>query len=206
MRPINLLPPELARKKETRRKMAKLVTLGIFYLMLLVLVAYWQNGKAQGVDDKLIAQKQANQTTQQEIDALAGSADLRTEYEGSVARIQSALEKDIAWGRLFNDLARVIPDRVWLTSFDGTAIVSGDTPGVVGQVQVGATAFDYPDASTWLRVVDSDVWPAIAGGWVTSAQVSAIGEIPVVNFQSSASLMQASVSARVDERIPEVSK
>jgi len=203
MRPINLLPPELARKKETRRRMAGFIAMGILYLVLLAIIAYWQNGKAQGVADELTAQKQTNQSTQQQIDALASSADLRAAYEGGVARIQSALEKDIAWGRLFNDLARVIPDRVWLTSFDGSVDLSGDTPGVIGQVQVGATAFDYPDASTWLRVVDSDVWPAMAGGWVTSAQASTIGEIPVVDFQSSASLVQPSVSTRVDERIPE---
>ncbi|NOY57172.1 MAG: hypothetical protein GXP34_14475 [Actinobacteria bacterium] len=204
MRPINLLPPEIAQKKESRRKVARLVTLGILYVVLLALVSYWQGGKAQGVEDELIAQKQANQATQQQIDALGDSADLRTGYEDGVARIRSALERDVAWGKLFNDLARVIPDRVWLTSFDGSVDASGDIPGVVGQVQVGATAFDYPDASTWLRVVDSDVWPALAGGWVTSAQMSAIGEIPVVDFQSSASLMQPSVSTRVDERIPEV--
>ncbi|GBD85700.1 hypothetical protein BMS3Abin02_02120 [bacterium BMS3Abin02] len=204
MRPINLLPPELARQKEMRRRVAGLIALGILYLVLLAVVAYWQNGKAQGVGDELAAQKQANQTTQQQIDALSGSADLRAGYEGGVARIRSVLERDIAWGRLFNDLARVIPDRVWLTSFDGNVDMSGDTPGVIGQVQVGATAFDYPDASTWLRVVDSDVWPAMAGGWVTSAQSSTIGEIPVVDFQSSASLVQPSVSTRVDERIPEV--
>ena len=204
MRPINLLPPELARQKETRRRVAGFITLGILYLVLLALVAYWQNGKAQGVGDELMAQKQTNQATQQQIDSLADSADLRAGYESGVARIESALERDIAWGRLFNDLARVIPDRVWLTSFDGSVDVSEAMPGVIGQVQVGATAFDYPDASTWLRVVDSDVWPAMAGGWVTTAQAATIGEIPVVDFQSSAFLMQPSVSTRVDERIPGV--
>jgi Tfp pilus assembly protein PilN len=204
MRPINLLPPELARKKQARRRVAGLIAVGVAYLILLALITYWQNGKVQIIKDDLAAQLQVNQTAQQQIAALSGADDLRTQYENGVARVQSVLATDVAWAKLFNDLARVIPDRVWLTSFTGQTQADTEIPGVVGQVQVGATAFDYPDASAWLRVVDSDVWPAIAGGWVTSAQTSAIGDIPVVDFQSNASLTQASVSTRADERIPAV--
>jgi Tfp pilus assembly protein PilN len=204
MRPINLLPPELARKKRARRKVGGIIGLIVLYMILLALVTYWQDGKAQSVEADLVAQRQENQATQAQIDALSGARDLRGQYEDGVARVQSALATDVAWGRLFNDLARVIPDRVWLTSFDGNVTSTSD--GEVGQVEVGAVAFDYPDASTWLRVVDSDVWPAMAAGWVTSAQVGAIGEIPVVNFQSSAFLTQASLSSRAEDRIPEVPK
>jgi Tfp pilus assembly protein PilN len=202
MRPINLLPPELARRKRARRRTMGIVALVVLYLVLLALITYWQDGKAKNAEADLAAQIQENQTTQAQIDALSGAKQLRSDYEDGVVRVESALAADVAWGRLFNDLARVIPDRIWLTSFEGS--VGSQNEGEVGQVQVAATAFDYPDASTWLRVVDSDIWPAMAGGWVTSAQVAAIGEIPVVNFQSSAFLTGASISSRAEDRIPEV--
>lgn len=204
MRPINLLPPELELKKEARRRVIGLIGLGIAFLVLLAVITYWQNGKVQVAKDDLAMQEQTNQETQQKIAALSGAQELRTEYEDGVARVESVLATDVPWAKLFNDLARVIPDRVWLTSFTGQAVQTESDPDVVGQVQVGATAFDYPDASAWLRVIDSDVWPAVARGWVTSAQASTIGDNPVVDFQSSASLTTASVSTRAEDRIPTV--
>jgi len=204
MRPINLLPPELEQKKEARRRVIGLIALGIAFLALLAVVTYWQNGKVQVAKDDLARQEQTNQETQQKIGALASAQDLRTQYEDGVSRVESVLASDVPWAKLFNDLARVIPDRVWLTSFTGSVAADESDPDVVGQVQVGATAFDYPDASAWLRVIDSDVWPAVARGWVTSAQAATIGDNPVVDFQSSASLTTASVSSRVDNRIPTV--
>jgi Tfp pilus assembly protein PilN len=203
MRPINLLPPELEQKKAARRRVVGLFALGIAFLALLALITYWQNGKVQIAKDDLARQEQVNEETQQKITALAGARDLRTEYEDGVSRVESVLASDVPWAKLFNDLARVIPDRVWLTSFTGT-VQADENTDVVGQLQVAATAFDYPDASAWLRVIDSDVWPAVAQGWVTSAQVSTIGDNPVVDFQSSASLTAAGVSSRVEDRIPTV--
>ncbi len=204
MRPINLLPPELEQKKEARRRVIGLIALGVAFLALLAVVTYWQNGKVQVAKDDLASQEQVNQETQQKITALASAQDLRTQYEDGISRVESVLASDVPWAKLFNDLARVIPDRVWLTSFSGSVAVDENDPDVVGQVQVGATAFDYPDASAWLRVIDSDVWPAVARGWVTSAQASTIGDNPVIDFQSSASLTTASISSRVENRIPTV--
>jgi Tfp pilus assembly protein PilN len=204
MRPINLLPPELEQKKQARRRVAGLIGLGIAFLALLALLTYWQNSKIQVVKDDLARQEQTNRETEQKLNALAGAQDLRTQYEGGVARVEAVLATDVPWAKLFNDLARVIPDRVWLTSFTGSVQPDTNDPAVVGQVQVSATAFDYPDASAWLRVVDSDIWPAVARGWVTSAQATNIGDNPVVDFQSSASLTTASISSRVENRIPTV--
>jgi len=204
MRPINLLPPELEQKKKARRRTAGFILLGIMFLALLGLVTVWQQGKVKSVEDDLARQEQINQQTQQKIASLSSAQDLRNEYEDGVARVESVLALDIPWAKLFNDLARVIPDRMWLTSFTGTVETNGQDPAVIGSIDIGATAFDYPDASSWLRVVDGDIWPAVAEGWVTSASSSTIGENPVVDFQSSASLTTASLSSRVDTRIPTV--
>lgn len=204
MRPINLLPPELEEKKQARRRVLGLVALGVIFLGILALLTFWQNGKVQIIKDDLTQQQQINQTTEQKIAALAPAQKLRSDYEDGVARVKDVLATDVPWAKLFNDLARVIPDRMWLTSFSGSVQPDADDPTVIGEVQFGATAFDYPDASAWLRVVDSDVWPALARGWVTTASRSTIGDNPVVQFQSSATLTELSISSRVDTRIPTV--
>ncbi len=204
MRPVNLLPGELAKKAAGRRRLFGLMALGAAYVLVLVMVAVWWNGKLADAEAELARQEQLNTATSGKIAALKDAEELRSTYDTDVALVQAALARDVAWGRLFNDLARVIPERVWLTGFSGTAVDDPDAPEVYGQLQMSGTAFDYPDVSTWLRVLDEDPWPSVGGGWVTSATLSSIGEVPIVEFNSAASLTAASLSERAAERIPEV--
>ncbi len=206
MRAINLLPPEAAQRSRARRKVLGFVVLGAVYLAFLVLLTFWWSTKAGDAEDRLASQQQTNASIQQQIAALAPADELRKTYETGAERIQSALASEVAWGRLLNDLARVIPDRVWLSGFTGTATVSEENPALFGQVQLNGTGFDFPDTASWLRVLDSDQWPALGGGWVNSTQTSEIGEVIVVDFNSVASLTRAGLSERGEERIPEVSE
>jgi Tfp pilus assembly protein PilN len=204
MRTINLLPPEAAQRATARRKTAGFVALGVVYLALLALAALWWQGKATDAENDLEAQVAANTRIEAEIASLSDVRALRSTYENSVERLGNALAKDVAWGRLLNDLARIIPDRLWVTSMTGTVQEDADNPFLLGQVSVTGVAFDYPDASSWLRVLDAEEWPALGGGWVSSTSRSTIGESPVVNFTSVASLLDAARSSRVEERTPEV--
>jgi Tfp pilus assembly protein PilN len=204
MRAINLLPPEAAQKATARRKTAGFIALGIVYLALLALVALWWQGKASDAQDDLDAQLASNSRIEAEIASLSDVRTLRSTYEDGVERLGTALATDVAWGRLLNDLARIIPDRLWVTSMTGTVDVNEENPFLLGQVAVTGVAFDYPDASSWLRVLDAEEWPALGGGWVTSTSRAFIGESSVVNFTSVASLLDASRSNRVEERTPEV--
>lgn len=204
MRTINLLPAEAAQRATARRKTLGVVALGIVYIALLALVALWWQGKATDAENDLDAQLAANARIEAEIASLSSVRALRSNYEDGVERLTKALERDIAWGRLLNDLARIIPDRLWITSMTGTQQSNEENPFLLGQVSIAGTAFDYPDASSWLRVLDAEEWPALGGGWVSSTSRSTIGDSPVVDFNSVASLLDAARSNRVEERTPEV--
>ena len=204
MRTINLLPPEAAQRATARRKTLGVVALGIVYIALLALVALWWQGKATDAENDRDAQLAANARIEAEIASLSSVRALRSTYDDGVERLNTALARDIAWGRLLNDLARIIPDRLWITSLTGTQQLNEENPFLLGQVAVTGTAFDYPDASSWLRVLDAEEWPALGGGWVSSTSRATIGESPVVNFTSVASLLDAARSNRVEERTPEV--
>lgn len=204
MRTVNLLPPEAAQRATARRKTAGFVALGVVYLALLALAALWWQGKATDAEDDLDSQLVLNSRIEAEINSLDGVRTLRSTYEDGVDRLGSALAQDIAWGRLLNDLARIIPDRLWITSMTGNLQANEENPFLLGQVSVTGVAFDFADASSWLRVLDAEEWPALGGGWVSSTSRSLIGESPVVNFTSVASLLDAARSSRVEERTPEV--
>ncbi len=204
MRMINLLPPEAAQRATARRKTAGFIALGVVYVALLALVALWWQGKATDAEDELNSQVAANTRIEAEIASLSDVRALRSTYENSVERLGTALATDIAWGRLLNDLARIIPDRLWITSLTGTVQNNEENPFLLGQFSVTGVAFDFPDASSWLRILDAEEWPALGGGWVSSTSRSTIGESPVVNFTSVASLLPEARSSRVEERTPEV--
>ncbi|MDH3260134.1 MAG: PilN domain-containing protein [Acidimicrobiia bacterium] len=204
MRTINLLPPEAAQRATARRKSVGFIALGFFYVVLLALVALWWQGKATDAESDRDAQLAANSRIEAEIGSLAGVRALRSTYDDGVERLDSALVQDIAWGRLLNDLARIIPDRLWITSLTGNVQEDEENPFLLGQVSVTGVAFDFSDASSWLRVLDAEEWPALGGGWVSSTSRSTIGESPVVNFTSVASLLDPARSNRVEERTPEV--
>jgi Tfp pilus assembly protein PilN len=204
MRAINLLPPEAAQRATARRKTAGFIALALAYLALLALVALWWQGKATDAEDDLATQLAANARIEAEISSLSGVRALRSTYDAGVDRLGIALANDVAWGRLLNDLARIIPDRLWLTSLTASLQQDDENPLLLGQVSVSGIAFDYPDASSWLRVLDAEEWPALGGGWVSSTSRSTIGESPVVNFTSVAALLDAARSNRIEERTPEV--
>jgi Tfp pilus assembly protein PilN len=174
------------------------------YVALLALVALWWQGKATDAEDDLNAQMAANTRIEAEIASLSDVRALRSTYENSVERLGTALATDIAWGRLLNDLARIIPDRLWITSLTGTVQLDEGNPFLLGQFSVTGVAFDFPDASSWLRILDAEEWPALGGGWVSSTSRSTIGESPVIDFTSVASLLPEARSSRIEERTPEV--
>jgi Tfp pilus assembly protein PilN len=127
--------------------------------------------------------------------------ELQQRYQADADLIRAALDGEVSWGRLLNDLARVIPDRVWLLSFNGTANAEA---GQLGSIAVAATGFDVPDVSAWLRSFDSERLPSVAGTWVPSMQVSDIGANEVWTFTSQVTLTEAAASNRADQLIPEL--
>ena len=111
----------------------------------------------------------------------------------------------MAWGRLLNDLGRVIPDRVWLDSFTARAEADPENPGSLGAVAMNGIAFDYPDAASWLRTLDSDRWLALGAGWVlATVQEQVVDGVTAVSFSSVGTLTPAALDDRLSDRIPTV--
>ena len=162
-------------------------------------------GQAGELEDRLTEQEMINQRLQADIAALAPARQLETDLRSGAGQITHILATDIAWGRLLNDLGRVIPDRIWLDSFTATAEVDPENPGALGAVAMTGIAFDYPDSASWLRTLDSDRWPAVGAGWVLSTtQEQVVDGVVAVSFSSVGTLTSAALDDRVNERIPTV--
>lgn len=203
MRAINLLPPESFEKQAGRRKVAGLVIAGIAYLAVLAVVTTLLGGRVGDIESKIEDQQATNNGYKSQIAELSSMEELFSEYTAQRATLETILARDVSWGRVLNDLSRVIPDRTWLTSFSGTTNLAIDTPGV-GSIQMTGVAFDFPDVSAWLRSLDADTFPAGEGTWVSTIIDTFEGDIEVLNYTSQTTLTTAADAQRRDARIPEV--
>jgi Tfp pilus assembly protein PilN len=203
MRPINLLPPEVAQQRTRRRRVAIAIFGAIAYLVLLVVGMLFWDTKVDAAREDLDAQTDINLSLEREVAALGDSAVTQTQYQAKADLVRSALASDIDWGIFLNDLARLIPPRVWVGTFNGS-VVPQTTPGVVGLVTFSGTGFDFPDVSAWLRALESDQFAGITGPWVTTVSQGTIGLEEVVTFSSTAVLTTAAVTDRAETLIPEV--
>ena len=203
MRPINLLPPEVAEERTRRRRAWLLVLAAIAYVLLLVAGVFLWNSRVSSARAEVEAQEQRNAGLQQEVASLADAAALQAEFQAKAALVQEALVNDVDWGIFLNDLSRLLPERTWVESFNGS-IVEGESTGIVGQVSFSGVGFDYPDVSDWLRALDTGGFSGVTGPWVSTASESSIGEQAVVSFSSTAMLTTGAVTDRAAELIPEV--
>lgn len=205
MRAINLLPPEQAERSRAARRRLFLGFLLIAYLALLAAGWWFFNQRLGASQDEVVDQQAINDSIQRQITQLDDARQLAITFDDRVAQINEALTVDVEWGRLLNDIGRLIPDTVWINSFTATASEPDeeDDPAF-GSVVMAGVAFDYPDAATWLLTLDSAEWQAVGGAWVNNTAAGQIGQIEVVTFSSAASITSGALSNRADQRTPEV--
>lgn len=203
MRPINLLPPEVAEERTRRRRILLLVLAGVAYLAALAGGVFYWNSRVSAAKADVEAQQEINRTLEREVAALADAGALDEEFKSRAALVRFALEADVDWGVFLNDLSRLLPARVWIETFSGV-IDPGLSPGVVGTMTFNGVGFDFPDVSEWLRSLGSGAFAGITGPWVSTATETMIGEEPVVTFSSTAALTPGAVTDRAEDLIPEV--
>lgn len=209
MRTINLLPPEQAAKAKRRQGLFFGLFLGLLFLVALAAITFWRLGAAADAEQAVVDQQAENQRVIGQIAALSEAEELRRRYDNTAQQIQDVLAVDVDWGSLLNDIGRVIPDRVWLEALSVTrSLPALDAEGadlaIFGSISLSGQAFDYPDASIWLKTLDSAEWDAVGGAWVPSVNLNETEGFQTVSFTSSSSLTRAALSDRAIERVPVV--
>jgi Tfp pilus assembly protein PilN len=204
VRPINLLPPELAKERSRRRRVFVYFAAALVYLLLLVVGVFFWDARVQSAQDDVAAQEEVNRSLQREVAALAEAGALRDTYETRVALVREALDGEVDWGILLNDLSRLLPPRVWVETLTGNAVQVAEFPNVIGEISFTGIGFEFADISEWLRTLDSEDFVGITGTWVNTASETGDGGQTLVNFNSTAILTPGASTNRADTVIPEV--
>lgn len=203
MRPINLLPPEFGQRRLRRRRLVLLAFVFAGYIVLLGMGVLMWSGRVDNARRDVEAQNSIVQTLQRQVIGLADSGELAILFQEKADLVSTALSRDVDWGIIMNDLARLLPPRLWVETFSGT-VVPETIPGVIGQVAFSGIGFDFPDVSAWLRALDSEQFAGITGTWVSTLSQGVVGDEDVVTFASTAVLTRAAVTNRAANLIPEV--
>lgn len=214
-RRINLLPPEVAEKRKVKEAWVW-VTVGL--VGVVVLLGFWtmmrkqQAGKVAKEANRLEAE---NRALQLRVDELAYLEDLQKTFDTQKDVVVSAWTSDISWVKVLREIATVMPEGVYLTSFRGKV---GDTeqaplqqeggakpgakpkPGTqqkitdmnaktpIGKIEVDAVGKSYREVGNWLYRVNRGM-TGLSLAWVSTVQLeesSGTGTSQIVGFASDA--------------------
>ncbi|MGQ0519797.1 MAG: type IV pilus assembly protein PilM [Actinomycetota bacterium] len=191
-RRITLLPREVTVGREQRRQ-SVLAGAGVA-AMAALLVGAWAASGSKVASENASADDAERQSTalEREVATLGDTISLDQELTQRKEQVRTVLATDVAWTRLFNDVATQLPNDVWLTSFTGK---SG------GGVNFSAKGFDQTSTARWLlRMAEVN---SFSGVWVPSSTKDGEGSASTVTFTSDANLTPAANSDRVQRFLEE---
>jgi type IV pilus assembly protein PilM len=185
-RRISLLPTENVLLREQRRQM--FVAGAAVAALAALLLILWIGRAAQVSSESSKARRAEAQAarTQAQIKSLGDVTSLGTDLSQRQAAISTLLAKDVAWTRLLQEVATVLPNDVWLTQFSGSD----------SDVNFTAQGLDQASAARWLlRVGDLK---SLTNLWVPSSNKQP-GPNGQVAFTSTAVLTPAANSDRAQK-------
>ena len=194
------------------------------------LLAYPTMQRQQQVNDEkdLLAQRQQeNQEVEAKIAALSEAQAKQTQLDAITAQLTSLLSTDVSWSRILQEMAKEIPNDVWLTSLQAAvtqvlpvpgATAGATTPTTGATTPTTAAAATVPPAATGgtisgtvqfsgtaLDYPSVAQWltriarmPSFADLWVPNAAKRALTTRDVVDFQSTAELTPSARSDRLE--------
>ncbi|HEY1741502.1 MAG TPA: cell division protein FtsA, partial [Acidimicrobiia bacterium] len=184
-------------------------------IALLAIPVVSRHNDASKANSAAKAAEQKNADLQEQINKLEPAQQTQTKIDALDAQVANLLSTDVSWSSVLNEIARTMPDSVWLTSFEGTTAASttgtgastptttpttgvpgsvAPPPTVQGSVTFQATGLDFTAVADWIKRVGD--LPEFNNLWVPSAQKSTLGDRDVVTFTSSAGLTDKARSDR----------
>lgn len=194
---VNLLPVEIGEAVCFRRIQAGLgggllVTVGVMAVLYVAAAS-----TAADAEDELQVATARNAAVQAETTKFADVEAVYARAEAAQAMLTQAMGEEVRYSSVLNDLARSVPDDVWLKNVTvaQTPVPAGigDVQGGIGSVTFTGTAFEHDDVATWL---ESLTRKGYATPGLTSSTEALLGERVTVDFASSVVLTPAALSGR----------
>ena len=164
MSQVNLLPPEIRQRAQTRKLTLMVVGAGLVALVLVGFFFVLQSANLARVQDDLAAQEARNAAIDKQIAGLQEFAQLQTEATEKQALLQAAFASEVSFSGVLLDLSRVIPSDAYLTTFSAqVAPPSTDlttTSSLIGTMTAAGQAQGADSLASWITRLES------VKGWV----------------------------------------
>lgn len=173
MTQVNLLPPEIRQRTQTRKVTFMVIGAGVVLLALLAFFFVLQSANLARVNEDIAAQESRNAQLSSEIAGLQEFAALQTEAQAKQALLSTAFANEVSFSGILLDLSRVIPSDAYLTTFAAqvtapdasvpTAPVPGapvSTTPLIGTMTAAGEGSGADALASWITRIES------VRGWV----------------------------------------
>jgi len=190
MRPVNLLPSDLAKARKPVNRLALAGVAGTSALTML-LAAGSLNARSTVQDRQVTLEglrAELAATPKPSVEP-ASDASLAAERSGRVAALTGALSGRVGWDRLLRELSGVLPEDVWLTSMNAKAAPPG-TVAVPGLEATGAPfridGYTYSYEGVARLLARLQLVPDLTAVKLETSTLTKVGTQPAVQFGISA--------------------
>jgi Tfp pilus assembly protein PilN len=195
---VNLLPPEILVRRFVRRVQYGLAGAGLTSVALLGLLYVGAVNDAKDADAELREATAAGQAAQAE---QAKYADVNAVYaraDAAEVMLTQAMGEEVRYSSHLQQLARTVPDQVWLKNVAFTqtppAPAPGDTTPGIGSVTFTGVGYEHDDVATWLETLATH--KGYAKPYLTSSTEALIGKRVTVDFVTTVVMTPDSLSRR----------
>jgi Tfp pilus assembly protein PilN len=195
---VNLLPPEIRQRQQTRRVTFLVIAGGAIALLLIMFVYLLQVRSLASVNDRVDAQQAINAGLNGQIADLQRFQGLQDEANAKKALLSTVFANEVSLSGALFDVSRVIPSDAYLTSLSisvtpPVAPTPGQTPtGIIGSITFAGQGLDADTVATLLTRLDG------VKGWVNPfvTSVTKAGTGSVVAFTGTVDLTTAALTPR----------
>ncbi len=195
---VNLLPPEIAERRRVRRVQyglagAGLTSVALMGLLYAVAVASVNDAEAELREATAVGQAaQAEQAKYADVTAVYARA------EAAQVMLTQAMGEEVRYSTHLEQLARTLPDRVWLKNVAFTQTPAGEaagstTPGI-GTVTFAGAGYKHDDVATWLETLATH--KGYADAYLKNTTEALIGKRVTVDFVTNVVMTPDSLSRR----------
>jgi type IV pilus assembly protein PilM len=185
-RRMSLLPAEVAVVRERRRQSATVGAAVLVLTALLLIVYVGRRSQVADARDKAERAEAAANDLRRQAGSLSQVTTVDAQLQERRGMVEAALADDVAWTRLLQEIATVLPNDVWLTAFTGQKGAGATGVGGAGTISVTGMGFDQSSAARWLLRVGE--LTSLDGLWLPSSTKSGDGPSAAVTFSSTANL------------------
>jgi Tfp pilus assembly protein PilN len=196
---VNLLPSEIKKGQENRRRFMLFLLAGIAIVLLVFAFWFIQSMRLSDVQDQVQAQNQMNAGIQQNIASLQQYEQLQTDAQQQEQLLAAAYAGEVSYSQMLLDVSKVIPSDTYLTTFASTlqaptaSTSTTTTTTFVGNMTFSGETLHFDSLSTWLNRLESvQGW---ANPWTSnvSADASVAGAF---QFDTTVDLTQDALTQR----------